>query len=264
MASLCAVVKLEIHAWKSKPILRQRNSGLSFYCSGSGQQVSHALVGQEKGKHLNIVAPSKRFIGKFFNTPLDVNRFSSTPSVAYRQVTRYHYIIPSNCVSGLDPEFLVATFMSFKNKFRGWLGERITSLINWAFLDSHIYRQLNNVTLVLADGSTTQIDHLIISKFGIFVVETKNMSGWIFGSANDRQWTQSFQNGKKFKFQNPIRQNYRHLCAIIEFLTAAMPEAKLSKSDIESKLFSVVFFGPDAEIKTKEKLPDSVNIGPIR
>ena len=49
---------------------------------------------QEKGKQLNIVAPSKRFIGKFFKTPLDVNRFSSTPSFAYRQVTRYTYRIP--------------------------------------------------------------------------------------------------------------------------------------------------------------------------
>ena len=154
--------------------------------------------------------------------------------------------------------------MSLKNRFRGWLGERITSLINWAFLDGKTYRQLNDITLALGDGSTTQIDHLIISRCGIFVIETKNMSGWIFGSEKNAQWTQCFPNGKKFRFQNPIRQNYRHLCAIIEFLNASMPELDLSLSDIESKLFSIVFFGPDAEIKTPDELPDGVNIGPLR
>ena len=133
-----------------------------------------------------------------------------------------------------------------------------------AFLGGKTYRQLNDITLALGDGSTTQIDHLIISRYGIFVIETKNMSGWIFGSEKNAQWTQCFPNGKKFRFQNPIRQNYRHLCAIIEFLNASMPELDLSLSDIESKLFSIVFFGPDAEIKTPDELPDGVNIGPLR
>jgi len=151
--------------------------------------------------------------------------------------------------------------MSLRNNFHGWLGERITSLINWFCLDGNVYRQLNDITLVLGNGSTTQIDHLIVSKFGIFVIETKNMSGWIFGSEKDAKWTQCFPNGKKFRFQNPIRQNYRHQCAIIEFLNATMPSVALSKADIETKLFSVVFFGPDATIKTPEKLPDGVNIG---
>ena len=165
-------------------------------------------------------------------------------------------------------QFFFQTFssllMSFRNSFRGWFGEQLTSLMFWSFLDGKTYRQLNNITLVLGDGSTTQIDHLVISKFGIFVIETKNMSGWIFGSERDAQWTQSFPNGKKFRFQNPIRQNYRHQCAIIEFLNLAMPDLELSNADIESKLFSVVFFGPDAKIKTPGKLPDGVNVGAVR
>ncbi len=144
------------------------------------------------------------------------------------------------------------------------MGEKIVSALNWALLSGKIYRQLNNVTLELADGTTTQIDHVIVSIHGVFVVETKNMSGWIFGSENDPTWTQSFQGGKKYRFQNPIRQNYRHLCSLIEFLTAWDTGLELSKNDIEKRLFSVVFFGPDAEIKTKEKLPDSVVVGSIR
>lgn len=153
--------------------------------------------------------------------------------------------------------------MSLKNRFRGWLGEKIVGLINWAFLNSKIYRQLNNVTIELPDGSTTQMDHLIVSIYGIFVVETKNMSGDIFGGENDRKWTQRFPSGKTFQFQNPIKQNLRHQYSLIEFLNVRVPELGLTKADIEQKLFSVVFFGPDANVKTPEKLPDSVMEGSI-
>ena len=79
------------------------------------------------------------------------------------------------------------------------------------------YLMLHDVYLPLPDGTTAQIDHIIVSQYGIFVVETKNYSGWIFGSEGDREWTQSFPN-KKSRFKNPIRQNYRHICALAESL----------------------------------------------
>ena len=47
------------------------------------------------------------------------------------------------------------------------------------------YKVFSDLILPTA-RETTQIDHLIISRFGIFVIETKNMSGWIFGSADQR------------------------------------------------------------------------------
>ena len=50
---------------------------------------------------------------------------------------------------------------------------------------------------------------MFVSVFGVFVVETKNMGGWIFGSERNREWTQVFPNAEKYKFQNPLRQNYR-------------------------------------------------------
>jgi hypothetical protein len=62
------------------------------------------------------------------------------------------------------------------------------------------------------DG-TTQIDHIFVSCFGIFVVETKNMKGWIFGAENQAQWTQKIFR-KSFRFQNPLRQNYKHAKAL--------------------------------------------------
>ena len=54
------------------------------------------------------------------------------------------------------------------------------------FLPSE-YVDLNNVTIRTRRG-TTQIDHVIVSRYGVFVVETKNMSGWIFGTSAPGGW----------------------------------------------------------------------------
>lgn len=67
-------------------------------------------------------------------------------------------------------------------------------------------------------GRTTEIDLLMLHEKGIFVFESKNYGGWIFGSENQLNWTQSFQNGEKYKFYNPIRQNRTHIKALSDFL----------------------------------------------
>lgn len=102
-------------------------------------------------------------------------------------------------------------------KAKGKFGENSVILMKKIFLDSKIYTDINDVTLQTPTG-TTQIDHVIVSKFGIFVVETKNMSGWIFGSPNQPNWTQSLPGGKKFRFQNPLHQNYKHTKTLETFL----------------------------------------------
>lgn len=84
------------------------------------------------------------------------------------------------------------------------------------------YHLLNHVTLRF-DGGTTQIDHILISRFGIFVIETKDHRGWIFAGGTDRKWTQVLYR-VKFSFQNPIRQNFKHVCAIRELLEFLPPE----------------------------------------
>lgn len=76
-------------------------------------------------------------------------------------------------------------------------------------LDASEYTLLNDLTLP-TDQGTTQIDHIVLSRFGVYVIETKNMSGWIYGSASQARWTQVVGR-KKYPFQNPLRQNYHHL-----------------------------------------------------
>jgi hypothetical protein len=75
---------------------------------------------------------------------------------------------------------------------------------------------LHNLTLPARDG-TTQIDHVVVSRFGVFVIETKNLTGWIFGDERSRKWTQSIY-GHRYQFLNPLRQNYKHLKAVEDLL----------------------------------------------
>ena len=96
--------------------------------------------------------------------------------------------------------------------FKGLLGEALVRFAARLWLPSETYHSIHNVTLPTPDG-TTQIDHVFVSRFGIFVVETKNMKGWIFGSENQAQWTQTLFK-RSFKFQNPLRQNYKHVKAL--------------------------------------------------
>ena len=72
--------------------------------------------------------------------------------------------------------------------FKGVFGEFLVNRLLLQLPGSD-YTLLKDVTLPAQDG-TTQIDHIVVSKFGIFVVETKNMKGWIFGSAHQKLWTQ--------------------------------------------------------------------------
>ena len=68
---------------------------------------------------------------------------------------------------------------------------------------------INNITLQVENG-TTQIDHLLVTEYGLFVIETKHYRGWIFGRPNDDYWTQAIYR-KKSRFRNPLMQNFGHV-----------------------------------------------------
>ncbi|MEI6094480.1 MAG: nuclease-related domain-containing protein [Gammaproteobacteria bacterium] len=109
--------------------------------------------------------------------------------------------------------------------------------------DAHV---LNNVTLRLDDGSTTQVDHVLISTKGVFVIETKHYRGWIFASPKFKVWTQCTYAGK-YTFQNPMYQNYKHVKAIqslFEFLEPTI-------------IHNMVVFSGNAVFKTVK--PDNVH-----
>lgn len=130
-------------------------------------------------------------------------------------------------------------------KVRGARGESKVYRRLDLFLPSGSYEIFNDVTLPTAKSST-QIDHIVVSPFGVFVIETKNYSGWIFGNAKSKYWTQVLYK-KKYRLLNPLWQNAHHVKAAKRFL--ALPDRYI---------FSIVVFVGNAEIKTKRKLPGNV------
>lgn len=145
----------------------------------------------------------------------------------------------------LIPLFLLVAVLK-SARFKGWVGEAIVNLSAHFLLDRKTYHLIRNVTLPTEDG-TTQIDHLIVSPYGVFVVETKNMKGWIFGGERQRYWTQKIYRHSS-KFQNPLHQNYKHLKTVQSRLGLA-----------EDQIFSLVVFVGDSTFKTP--MPDNVTQG---
>jgi restriction system protein len=140
--------------------------------------------------------------------------------------------------------FLLAILSLLKTSFmKGVVGEFQVNLLAKLFLDKQIYTLFKNVTLPTEDG-TTQIDHVIVSRFGVFVIETKNMKGWIFGSSQQEFWTQKIYR-HTVKFQNPLHQNYKHT-QILQSALGIEPE----------KLFSLVVFVGNSDFKTP--MPENV------
>lgn len=94
-------------------------------------------------------------------------------------------------------------------KVKGWMGERsVRKALDR--LEPANYRAFHDLYLPRPDGNgTTQVDHAVVSRFGVFVIETKNYEGWIFGSERQRQWTQQIYR-RKNRFQNPLHQNLLH------------------------------------------------------
>lgn len=110
---------------------------------------------------------------------------------------------------------------------KGRLGEYRTYM-NLRKYEQEGAKFLFNVYIPKEDGQTTEIDVLMITAKGIFVFESKNYSGWIFGSENQKNWYQTLPVGKgrkslKENFLNPIMQNRLHIKSLKSFLDKDIP-----------------------------------------
>lgn len=120
---------------------------------------------------------------------------------------------------------------------KGWIGEAMLHVALRLRLPREHYHLRRNLTLPTSDGST-QIDHVVVSRYGVFVIETKNYGGWIFGKPLDKTWTQKFPRHSS-AFQNPLHQNHKHVRTLAEL--AAIDDAAL---------FSLVVFVGSSTFKT--------------
>ena len=116
----------------------------------------------------------------------------------------------------------IFTFWAIYSKrpeFRGKRGEKQVRRIIGNTIEGKKY--VINDYIISTDNKSSQVDHIVINPYGIFVIETKNYSGQIYGSESQLEWTQVLKYGKvKNKFYNPLKQNATHIYAIKNIIGA--------------------------------------------
>ena len=104
-------------------------------------------------------------------------------------------------------------------------------------LPEEAYKFINDLMLPTSYG-TTQLDHVVVSRYGIFVIETKNYKGYVYGGENAEYWTQNIR-GNKYSTPNPIRQNNTHIKAL---------RYHLNKLNIDCPIHSIVTFAGSCSV----------------
>lgn len=156
---------------------------------------------------------------------------------------------PKYFATGLILLILVILINIYYSKFRGFMGEFWLNL-ELKKLPKNKYKLLNDI-MIEDDKGTHQIDHIVISKYGIFVIEMKNYYGLILGNQYKEKWYQCL--GKnKYAFHNPMYQNYGHVKALSNAL-------KLN----EEVFIPIVCFSNQVKLKVTSNRPvvqvDTIN-----
>lgn len=133
--------------------------------------------------------------------------------------------------------------MMDKGKYGEYLSFKILEKITGA------NRILTNVYLPKENGETTEVDLIYIHETGIYVLESKNYSGWIFGDEKSKYWMQTLKNGQKQKFYNPIWQNNTHIKHLGKFLGID-----------EKYIKSIIVFSERCTIKKMEVNSESIKV----
>lgn len=124
---------------------------------------------------------------------------------------------------------------------RGDTGENI---IEYDLINLHFYKKILRNLYIPYNGGTSEIDLIMLTEFGIYVIESKNYSGWIFGNENNKNWTVSYNRNTKEKLYNPIWQNNTHIKALTNYLQIT-----------DNGINSLIIFGGGAELK---KVPQNI------
>ena len=127
-------------------------------------------------------------------------------------------------------------------RLKGRRGEKqIAALLS--LLPKDKYKVINDL-LIQKGGYSTQIDHVVISVYGMFIIETKYYRGWIYGGENSEYWTKNVF-GHKYELRNPLWQNEGHIKAITRLLDdpGFVP------------IYNIVAFSSQANLKIDRSLP---------
>ncbi|MDR4886794.1 NERD domain-containing protein [Fredinandcohnia sp. QZ13] len=155
---------------------------------------------------------------------------------------------------------LFAILVSFGlPKIKGFLGE-VSVRLYLNKLDKEKYQVFNDVLVPLKNRKASQIDHVVVSPYGIFVIETKNYKGWIYGDSKSKYWTQVIYKRKE-KLYNPIWQNYAHIKALQEYLGTENEELYQSIVSFSNRaiLKKIEISGPNTSVVYSSRLVSTIH-----
>lgn len=115
---------------------------------------------------------------------------------------------------------------------------------------------LINDIIITYNGKSSQIDHILINTNGIYVIETKNYAGYIYGSEEDMYWTQVINQYTKNRFYNPVKQNATHVYNLKRLLNTTVPIHSLvvfTKANIQKVYIPNVITIRDLAIEVHNK-----------
>lgn len=159
-------------------------------------------------------------------------------------IISFVWVISKFYTSEYSKETKKGFFKVRKNK--GDYGEYLTASILQKVPGYH--RMVLNCYIPTGEEQTTEIDLIFIHETGIYVMESKNYSGWIFGDEENYKWCQSFPRGKKQFFYNPIKQNKTHM------------DALQKKVSLDVPMTSVIVFSERCELKKIEVTSPNVYV----
>ncbi len=136
---------------------------------------------------------------------------------------------------------IVRRFLRPSSFHKGAAGERLIRK-RLARFEKRGGKLLSNIYVPKIEAGTTEIDLLLIHPKGLFVFESKNYSGWIFGDEGHQNWTQTLPKGRrggvqKEHFYNPILQNASHIKHLMRHIKKDVP------------VWSIVVFSDECELK---------------
>ncbi len=136
---------------------------------------------------------------------------------------------------------LVVSFIRRSPSYQGKIGENQVAIILGRL--PREYQVINNI-IIPNRQTTAQIDHIVVSPYGVFVIETKNYKGWIFGAEGSDTWKETFKTTGGNYFRNPIKQNWGHVYALSELL------------NLNRKVFiPVIVFSDKANLNVESTVP---------
>lgn len=122
------------------------------------------------------------------------------------------------------------------------------------YLTYNILRQMDGEILtnlyIPKNNTTTEIDLVFINKTGMYVIESKNYSGKIYGSKENKYWMQILDNNKRNRFYSPIIQNKTH----IKYLNKVLPD--LSKEDF----YSIIVFSERCKLRNMDIQEENLKV----